>query len=242
MYLNVVSKLSSFCVRPQPPSLQRLLFRTRKPSHFATPLVVYVASYTHLNVHLPSSESIQLLVSLHDDPTLKRVGITLDIGRVKNVNKNPVAEKAIAELEEEILRQTHNGGPISTLTLAVATSRLNSRLRSNGLSARKLWTQRDQLTSEQLPISDREIILKQHVQRMKNHPYSQKSKNRTQTRVPPPTVNAGEFVHLMPNRDKTQSRSRYLVVSVKTRGVLSKSFQAISCVLLPIRLKSRSVS
>ena len=59
--------------------------------------------------------------------------MTLDIGRVKNVNKNPVAEKAITELEEEILRHTPNGGPISTLTLVVATSRLNSRLRSNGL-------------------------------------------------------------------------------------------------------------
>ena len=102
-------------------------------------------------------------IALRDDPTLKRVGITLDIGRVKNVNKNPVAEKAIAELEEEILRQTPNGGPISTLTLAVATSRLNSRLRSYGLSARELWTQRDQFTIEQLPISDREIILKQQV-------------------------------------------------------------------------------
>ena len=163
-------------------------------------------------------------IALRDDPTLKRVGITLDIGRVKNVNKNPVAEKAIAELEEEILRQTPNGGPISTLTLAVATSRLNSRLRSNGLSARELWTQRDQFTSEQLPISDREIILKQHVQRKKNHPYSQKSKNRTRTRVPPPTVKVGDLVYLMPDRDKTQSRSRYLVVSVETPWCFVKKF------------------
>ena len=61
-------------------------------------------------------------IALRDDPSLKRVGITLDIGRVKNVNKNPVADEAIAELEEEILRQTPNGGPISTPTLAVATS------------------------------------------------------------------------------------------------------------------------
>jgi hypothetical protein len=52
-----------------------------------------------------------------------------------------VAEKAIAELEEEILRQAPNGGPIWTVTLAIATSRLNSRLRREGLSARELWTQ-----------------------------------------------------------------------------------------------------
>ena len=82
-------------------------------------------------------------VALRTDPTLKRLGLSLEIGRVKNTNKNPVAEKAIVELEEEILRQAPNGGPISTVTLAIATSRLNSRLRREGLSARELWTQRD---------------------------------------------------------------------------------------------------
>jgi hypothetical protein len=55
-----------------------------------------------------------------------------------------VAEKVIAELEEEILRQAPNGGPISTVTLAIATSRLNSRLWREGLSASELWTERDQ--------------------------------------------------------------------------------------------------
>ena len=50
-------------------------------------------------------------IAVRDDPTLKRLGVTLDIGRVKNINKNPVAEKAIAELEEEILRQTPNVDP-----------------------------------------------------------------------------------------------------------------------------------
>ena len=79
-------------------------------------------------------------IALRDDPTLKRLGISIEIGRIKNINKNPVAEKAIAELEDEILCQAPNGGPISSLTLAIATSRLNSRLRRDGLSARELWT------------------------------------------------------------------------------------------------------
>ena len=88
-----------------------------------------------------------------------------------------MAEKANAELEEEILRQAPNGGPISTVTLAIATSRLNSRLRREGLSARELWTQRDQFTHDQLPMCDRKVIQEQHLQRKQNHPYSEKSKN-----------------------------------------------------------------
>lgn len=50
-------------------------------------------------------------IALRNDSTLGSLGIGLEIGRVKNINKNSVAEKAIAELEDEILRQTPNGGP-----------------------------------------------------------------------------------------------------------------------------------
>ena len=49
--------------------------------------------------------------SLHDDEILKQFNIPLDIGRVKNPNKNPVAEKAIAELEDEILREEKGQSP-----------------------------------------------------------------------------------------------------------------------------------
>ena len=36
--------------------------------------------------------------------------ISLELGRAKNLNKNPVAEKAV--LEEELLQQQPRGGPI----------------------------------------------------------------------------------------------------------------------------------
>ena len=42
-------------------------------------------------------------VALREDSILKELGISLDYGRVKNPNKNPVVDKAIQELEKEIL-------------------------------------------------------------------------------------------------------------------------------------------
>jgi hypothetical protein len=42
--------------------------------------------------------------ALADDKLLHQQRITLEIGRTKNANKNPVAEKAIQELEGELLR------------------------------------------------------------------------------------------------------------------------------------------
>ena len=71
-------------------------------------------------------------IALRDDDTL---GISIEIGRFKNVNKNPVSEKAIAEVEEELVRQVPNGGPVAHLSLTIAIARLNSLLRRHGVSA-----------------------------------------------------------------------------------------------------------
>lgn len=74
-------------------------------------------------------------LALCEDAFLDRYCINLEIGRVKNVNKNPVAEKAVAELEEEIISQEPGRGSVSQLSLYTAVARLNSRIRDGGLSA-----------------------------------------------------------------------------------------------------------
>ena len=79
-------------------------------------------------------------MALRNDETLKSFRLSLEIGRVKNPNKNPVVEKAILELEEELLKQEPTGGAVSQLGLVIAVSRLNPRIRYSGLSARELWT------------------------------------------------------------------------------------------------------
>ena len=163
-------------------------------------------------------------IALKHDDTLKQLGITLDIGRVKNINKNPVAEKAIAVIEEELLRQVPNNGPVTNLSLSIAIARLNSRLRRHGISAHELWTQRNQFTHDQLPISDRNIIINQHKQRQKNHPYSERSKNWKKNATNPPNINVGDLVYLHSDRDKTHTRSRYLVVSIDSPWCYIKTF------------------
>ena len=83
------------------------------------------------------------------DPILLAHGIT---GRFKNPNKDPVTERAIAELGLELLNLSPEGRPVSDVTLALAaTANANSRIRRDGLSAREVWTQRDQLTGDSYP-------------------------------------------------------------------------------------------
>ena len=47
------------------------------------------------------------LVSMSSNDSLKHLNVTIKDGRVKNKNKNknPVAKKAVCELEEELIRQ-----------------------------------------------------------------------------------------------------------------------------------------
>lgn len=59
-------------------------------------------------------------VSLKNTNALQHLGVSSEVGRVKNINNNPVAEKAVLELEEELLRQEPGGGPVSNLSLAIA--------------------------------------------------------------------------------------------------------------------------
>ena len=152
--------------------------------------------------------------SLQHDQQLAGLGISIEVGHPKNVNKNPVAEKAIRELEDELLRHAPRGEPISPVTLSVTTARLNSRLRLQGLSAREIWTQRDQFTHTQLPLSDDELIAYQHDRRTTNHPHSERTKAPSGLLPAVPTLKVGDLVYLRSDRTKSQARPRYLVGSI----------------------------
>ena len=117
-------------------------------------------------------------------------------------------------METELLRQEPLGGAVSPLTLAVATSALNSRIRSRGLSSREMWTQRDQFSNKQLPLADDRLIALQHKQRLSNHPHSECSKAPVQQRRPTPLIDVGDLVYLHSDLNKSRARDRYLVVAI----------------------------
>ena len=155
--------------------------------------------------------------ALVNDTLLNKYRLTIELGRVKNINKNPVAEKAIRELEGEILHQQPSGGTITQVLLSIATANLNARVRNRGMSARELWTQRDQFTNQQLPLNDYRIIREQHELRNANHEQSRQSKSprgrgsvHTQQHI-----DTGDIVYLYSDKCKLRSRCRYLVVSTE---------------------------
>ena len=153
------------------------------------------------------------LVSLVGDPELCANGISLELGRVKNPNKNPVAERCIEELGAEILKLNPHGETMSSQTLALATSNMNSRVRRDGLSSYEIWTQRDQFTGKQLNVIDKDIITSQTKSRNRNHVHSAKSKSRGKAVLPVHDVSEGSLVYVISDKDKTKAREKYIVVS-----------------------------
>ena len=56
--------------------------------------------------------------SMANNDSLNHMNVTIDVGRVKNKNANPFAEKAVRELEEELIRPDPGGRPVSADGLA----------------------------------------------------------------------------------------------------------------------------
>lgn len=153
--------------------------------------------------------------ALVNDQLLQRHRIILEIGNPKNPNKNPVAERAIQELETEILRLEPLGGAVTAVTLAVSTANLNSRIHSRGLSSREMWWyQCDQFSNCQLPMSDHDLIARQHDQRLTNHPHSTKSKFLLAQPRPTCRIEVGDLVYIHSDRNKSRARDCYLVTQV----------------------------
>ena len=187
------------------------------------------------------------LKALESDSVLKSNDIILVFGETKNVNKNLVAEYGVKELGLECLHICPEGGPITTVTLALATANMNSRIRHHGLSAKEVWTQRDQVTGDQLALDDRQIILKQHCEHSLNHGANAQSKSKGKGSYTLPHIQVGDLVYIVSDGDKTKAREKYLVTNLCSgnmsgeeihRGIKSqfrsRSYKVKMCELYPV--------
>ena len=86
--------------------------------------------------HYKTMKTVQIRVdnqsgfySLKDDKTLEKLNIQIIPGDSKNVNKNPVAERAVREIGDEILKIQSSDKEITTSILAQATMAVNNKIR-----------------------------------------------------------------------------------------------------------------
>ena len=179
--------------------------------------------------------------ALENDALLKKHRIVVDVGRIKNLNKNPVAERAVQEIEEVITRmETHNEA-LNDISLAVLTARLNNKIRLNGLSSREILMQRDQYSNVPIPINDKEIILEKHARAINDHESSEKSKSGGNPPLRPLNVNIGDLVHLYNDKDKHHPRSRYIVTGKDGMWLQIRKFTGSQLRTLAYKVKLEEV-
>ena len=172
-----------------------------------------------LSIKMRSNEPIIIRVDAHstlkalvEDKDLKSENVQLEIGSPKNVNKNAVAERAIKELRQELVRLTPAGGKVSAVALAKAVTNLNSRIRHTGCSSKELWTKRDQQTGEPLEFNDDQISEIQHKMRLKSHEPSAKYHSRNAPKVEFPKLRIGDRVYVKSDGAKNHARDPYIIL------------------------------
>ena len=187
------------------------------------------------------------LKALGSDSALKSHDIILVFSEMKNVNKNPVAEYAVNEFGLECLHICPKGGPVTRVTLALATANMNSRIRHRGLTAKEVWTQCDQVTGDQLALEDRHIILKQHCECSLNHGANALSKSKGKGSYTLPHIQIGDLVYIVSDGDKTKTCEKYLVTDLCSDNMClvrkfiksqfrSRSYKVKMCELYPVVL------
>ena len=179
-------------------------------------------------VRVDGAPALQALIG---DTILSSHHIQLELGRLKNKNKNPVAEKAVQELSLELKKSSPDGTPVSSTDLAVATARLNKRIRTRGLSAYEMLMQRDMYTNSQIDFDDAVLGDTQRASRIQNHGPSARSKAPKGYKAVSPLFQPGDIVHLKDDGDKHCARDRYMVTGldgdmVKVQKLLGSKFRS----------------
>ena len=185
-----------------------------------------------IHIHIYPAPGLQARTN---DPLLKRHGISLLVGEAKTFNKSLIAENAMKELGLELVHISPDGGPVTNLTICLATANLNSRIRKEGLSVNVMWMQHDQVTGEQLPIDNRQIIFKQHFNCISSHHSSSKFRSHGKSLAEQENIHIGDLVYVKCDRDKTKARKRYLlltsqITSIVCYGSIANPSSGQSCI------------
>ena len=131
------------------------------------PLISDSIPETGATLRTDNAPAFQKLLSLskEDGSPFNKLKIKLELGDTLNVNKNPVAENAVKELEKEFLRLGFSNMQLNPTDLAIAVRNINSRIRDRGYSSKEICFKRSQTTNESIKVNDFKLIHEQEEKR-----------------------------------------------------------------------------
>ena len=162
----------------------------------------------------PGLQSIaNSLSTLQADDLLKQFSINLDIGRIHNPNKNPVAENCIKEFRKERLRLNPRGGPISEQERIIITANINSRIRNRGYSSKEMLLRREISSNQPIPILDTELSDQQFSLRSRTN-----DQHNLKVSLDSPSFSTGDLVYIRSDLSKLRGREEYIILNIFTKN------------------------
>ena len=152
---------------------------------------------------------------------LEQMNVEVEIGDAKNINRNPIAERAVLDFHEELCKVKPDGGKISNTDLSIILSSINSRIRFSGYSAIEIWTQREMLSGNKIELDLKSLSEAKYQQRIKQHLPSARYKSRGLLEEKTVHATVGDIVYLLQDRDKTRSRPKYVISDILDKDFCS---------------------
>lgn len=151
------------------------------------------------------------LVPLLDDKVLHQFHIKVDIGRVHNKQKNPVAENTIKEFRKEWLRLKPDGASLSETERAQVTNIMNKRIRLNGLAPKEYLLKRNLANHENICVNDQDEGKKQFERRTKINEKQAIKESLSKNLPTEQDINIGDRVYIKSDLTKSRGREEYIV-------------------------------
>ena len=153
------------------------------------------------------------LVALGNDKhsSLNSLNIKLDIGRIHNKQKNPIAENAIKEFRKEWLRLKPDGSSLSDLDRAKITAIMNKRIRLNGLAPKEFMLKRSMDNHSPISVDDGVEGDAQYHRRSEANA-SQFLRDSVKKKIPIKTsLKVGDLVYIIADLSKSRAREQFIV-------------------------------
>ena len=128
-------------------------------------------------------------------------------------------DRAIQELEKELIKISPEGKPISLSELAQATMSLNSIIRNRKLTSREITFAREQNTGNNLVLNDSNLSEEKSTLKKINHKHSEYSKFKGCAVPLPALAERGDRVYLKRDGDKHKQRELFVVQSTSNDHV-----------------------
>ena len=161
------------------------------------------------NPVLIRTDSASGFKALIKDPSLERLSIKIETTDPSNKNSIGTVDKAIRELEEEIVKVAPHSSSINQTILALALESLNTKIRNRGLSAHEILFSRENQSNKNLTLSDEKLLDDQINIKAQNN---EKSANHISVKISPiDSFKVGDIIGIKSEKNKYNVRDGYMI-------------------------------